>query len=245
MRGIVIIGAALLLGYLPSPARADLIVQGTSFSATGPAGFDFLGVDPFDPGLGTLNEVNVSIDGIVHVNGTTLGLVPYQVFVDVDMFGLIGRYFDFTGTGLQFIFSGIEPHITCTPGGCVPVVGPMNQPPMTFSLSFSFTDFAESIGLNHAFLTGFSSSGAAIPPVTINGSVSDFVADPFAPIDEIDLIMSTSFNGSATFAAANLGGGMFITYDYTPRPVPEPGTFALLLIGLAGFGLWGRTKLTT
>lgn len=244
MRRIIAVSAAFLLAFLHSPARADLIVQGTSFSASGPAGFDFLGVEPFGDGLGTLNNVSVSIDGVIQVTGTTLGLVPYEVSVDVDLTGLAGRYFDFATPGMQFNYSGTEPHVVCSIGGCTPVEGPLMQPATTFSLDFTFTDFAESLGINQAFLNGFSAAGSttASPPPTISGAVSDFIADPFVPLDEIDLIMSTSFVGGATFVQAELGGAMFITYDYTPRAVPEPGTFALLLIGLAGLGLRGKRR---
>src|SRR6185503_6883013 len=113
MRHVAIAVLALVVLAVAPPADALTTTEAESFSGQ----FDFIGVTPFDPALGTLDRVSVSISGVLTVNGMTgrnqvqAGpgvLVPqaysYMVDVQQDFSGLAGRYFDFLGSA-TFRFS--------------------------------------------------------------------------------------------------------------------------------------------
>lgn len=55
--------AALALLLVAEPAPADLILQAESFGLTGLIGSDVLGFEAFDPALGTLDRVSVTVIG--------------------------------------------------------------------------------------------------------------------------------------------------------------------------------------
>ncbi len=53
--------------------------------------------------------------------------------------------------------------------------------------------------------------------------------------------------GDATWAyewnrTLGAGGSMVFSLDYTISPIPEPGTVAMLLLGLGGLGVWRRRR---
>ena len=95
--------AVALLCALARPAAPDSIFVASPFSG---GAFDAIGMTPFDPSMGTLDKVLVSIAGTLSVSGSTLpNLVPvgvtlvplpydYRIDVTQDFEGLAGGYFD-------------------------------------------------------------------------------------------------------------------------------------------------------
>lgn len=231
----------LLLGLAPAaPAAQVSFVSGFSGSS-----FDFIGVTPFDPALGTLDSVQVSIDATLTVAGVTpsqiimIGPVPtpvpytYQISVAQDFFGLIGKYFDFDSNA-RFGFSGAT-----SGAGTLPFAFATD-----FSYDFSFTATTDLSGFT--FPTFSSSFGTLVPPTSISGTRSDFL-ETFVPIDEVDLVQNwSSQTAGASFAtvqinAVHAGGSLTLLYNYT-APIPEPQTYALLLAGLALLGFASQRR---
>ena len=119
MRRLIVTGAICLvgLGGVTSEASATSIIVADSFSF-GTPGLISTSLTPFDPALGTLNEVTVSISGSFTVtvapapNLIPIGGVPtpqpYSFQVDVSQLfdGFGGEFFDF-GTAAHFLFSAL------------------------------------------------------------------------------------------------------------------------------------------
>jgi hypothetical protein len=230
----------VLCGLAPSAPAAS-----TSFiSAFSGSGFDAIGVTPFDPALGTLDSVQVSIDGTLTVSGQTppqiftIGFsnVPfpysYSVSVTQDFFGLIGKYFDFDSNA-RFGFSGVATGLPAPFAFAT-----------DFSYDFSFTATTDLLGFTVPVAS--SSSGVFVPPTSISGTRSDFL-ETIVPIDEVDLVQTwSSQTAGAIFPTVQIdsvhaGGTITLLYNYTP-PIPEPQTYATLLAGLGLLGFAARRR---
>jgi len=224
----------------PFAATADVITQLEVINTS--TGFDQLQVTPFDPALGTLERVDVSINAQVALLGTITTLRPWEVNVGLNIFGLAGNLFRFSDPGITLRDGGTD--VTCTPtiGGCLPLTVPV-QSIGDFGLSFYFTAVAEDLGLNQAFINGFSTTYAGSPPFTIAGGVSDFLP---TPVDVYDLVLISSIRSAGNYnwsGQLSVNGVMQIDYTYSePVQVSEPGIAALLCIGLYGMRLAGRCR---
>ena len=142
MRRLIVTGAICLvgLGGVTSEASATSIIVADSFSF-GTQGLLSTSLTPFEPALGTLNEVTVSIFGSLTVtvapapNLIPIGGVPtpqpYSFQVDVSQVfdGVGGEFFDFgralallkaLGEARRSAFSARPPHprgwLCCKPG---------------------------------------------------------------------------------------------------------------------------------
>lgn len=228
MRHAVLLATlAVMVLAVVLPADALTTTQTESFSGQ----FDFLGVTPFDPALGTLDRVSVSIMGVLTVSGVT-GMnqlpvgpfgapvaQPYVYLLDVQQrfFGLANRYFEFSGDATF--------HFVDTASGA--------GEPFSFMSQFSY-DFAFDVGTDMLGFTFPSTTGVVPPPGGIIGTRARFI-DNGIPINEIDLVQQFSLSGQppnttpTMVTSLSAGGLLQITYEYTP--VPEPAT--LLLLGLA------------
>jgi hypothetical protein len=234
------IAAALLvwLWGVSCPALADVRVSVSSFSTVdGTTAQAFIGVTPFDATLGSLDSVNVTINGVLTVTGITVpniagpaGPVPYPYLVSVsqDYFGLLGKYFDFNGDA-TFLIQGQASGV----GEPLSILRPFNY-------GFTFNETTDLIG----FVIPSVSGGVIPPGGGVSGSLSDFL-DTIVPIDEIDLVQTaTAFALSppVVVTSTHAAGAIIIQYNFTPAQatVPAPNTGALLTLGLVAFALSRR-----
>lgn len=232
-----------LVALLGVPAASALTLQqavGDSFSGS----FDTVGFASFDPTLGTLDRVDIAINGSLVLQGPTqtsfiqtqAGPVPQPVAlaatVSQDFFriGIGNRGFEF-GLPAQFFFNGLAT------GAGEPAI--LSRP---FSYSFAFTDFTDLLGFAIPSFTG-----ANQPPTTVNGQRDDFL-DLAPPLDalSIDIAVQTMIEQLTGFAGAtvNANGSILMTYTYTTPPVAvaEPATLGLIAFGLCGFALLRRRR---
>ena len=95
--------------------------------------------------------------------------------------------------------------------------------------------------------TGFEflfSSGVDITGVSVDPS-SDFLPNSTAPHDGLQLLSPTDILVDLTGAAPAMGGKLIldVTTGGGPPPVPEPSTWALMLLGFAGLGFAGWRRM--
>lgn len=211
---VTLVTFAVLASSTP-PAAADQIVQIHAFdtTSTGGAGLDFLGIQPFDPAMGTLDVVGVSIIGSLTVTGTAAG-GPFTVRVSQDFFGLAGKFFDFSSPAqLLVIGSG--------------VAGQPATAVATFSYSFQFNQATDLFGFTVPTVGGLF---GFVP--TIGGTRANFLTTVL-PINEIDVVQlfELPLTSGITPLTHQSQGALTITYDFTPAAVPEPGSLVLLTVG--------------
>jgi len=221
---LVAIGFVLVIGA-PRVVRAASISFITSFSG---APTDNIAMTPFNPALGTLESVGVSIIGTLTVQGIALPLldgngapiaVPYTISAFQSFDGLGSTYFAFASDA-QFFFSGTT-------------VGQQSVfASQAFSYTFTFNDATD--------LAGFvipSANGPTTPPTSIAGLRASFLP-PVSNVNEVVLVQSVlSQQQLLTGLAVSSGGSITVTYNYTPTPVPEPASLLLLGSGLVGVGV--------
>jgi hypothetical protein len=220
----LILPLVLLLGAAPSVVHASsLSVQTLSFGGI----VDSIGATRFDPTLGTLDSVGVTINGVLTASGPALPAAgtagPYLFAVSVEQrFGVsAAELFDF-GSPAQFRLDGVS----AAAGQPFTLVVP-------FTYTFTFTSLSDILGF---VLPAF--SGPTVPPVTVNGRRADFVGDPTVPgfITLTHVGTGVAVTGPVpVVTSVSSQGAMILEYRYTPTDpsVPEPAT-ALLLAG----GLW-------
>jgi hypothetical protein len=220
------IALAVVALLLPRAAAASaILIQTHAFDgATVP-----IGVTPFNDALGTLDEVHVSISGVLTVSGVAPplpGAAPgsfqpysYRVVVDQDFTGIGGDYFDFA-TPAVFHLDGF----TAGTGGAFTHVAP-------FSYSFSFTETSDLAGFTFPAF-----SGPIIPPVQVDGRRADFTPGVSANLILLShAAAGVPLNGLAPIVTMwGSQGVLSIEYRYTPAatPVPEPGTMGLVALGV-------------
>lgn len=231
------LGLAALMVCASTSAPAAILIDTApvNFSAFGPSLSGQL--DLFNPALGTLNRVDLSIIGGLTVTSATPVCVPdpfipcaplpYRFQLQLDIAGLGGGYFAMDDATM--IFTGVVPPVT-----------PAVSDTRAFSLGLRFDAATDLIGFDvPSPFTGFD-----IPALAF-AQRSDFLDTPF-PLDQLvfswtptDLLNATPFQ---------LTGAAVITvqYDYTPAtppvPVNEPPTALMWLAVLLAWPVARRRK---
>ena len=219
LRGLLVLAA---LSTAPTPVYADLIVQAQSFDLG--VGVDLVGVQPFDPALGTLDRVLVDIQGVLEVRGIALS-PTFSIGASQNFMGLAGKYFEFSPDA-QLLLTG-----SGLPGDPVALV-------TTFAYTFQFNEVTDLIGVTVPDVQG---PFFVVP--SIDGRRADFLKTPL-PLDEIDVFQAPSFTAGLQLGTIESQGFLEITYEFTPVAVPEPGSVALVgigAVGLLGYG-WRQRR---
>lgn len=217
--------AGLLLGLVAVPATAATVVQSDNETL-------FLGFDPFDPSLGTLNSVTLEVSlwrpraWVI----TTPSDVPTTTTVG---WSIDGEWVLPASAGM----GGVPGSIALTGSGTTVV----DLASVDSGIAFGFLGI-EAIGSGsllldpadflsgRLFFNGFDPGylglandteftlGSGVGLVQLAGACPDFNG----PRPE-----SEDYCGNTSYT---------LTYDYTPA-VPEPGTWAMMLLGFAAVGL--------
>ncbi len=179
-----------------------------------------ISIEPYDPALGRLDVVQVSIQGVLSIIGSAQTVGSYQVEVTQDFAGVNAgvddRLFEF-GAPARLIYNGValapdEPFAVSTP----------------FTYTFTFDAGTDAVGYAVGTL---SSDWVSVPPPTIFGRRADFVESE-QPADQITLVQSPTAIGAV--AVASSSGTLSLDYHYTlalPWQEQGPG-----IIATDGFG---------
>lgn len=222
------------LTFLIMPASASDLseTQAIDLGTNSVAG-SILPVTPFDPSLGTLDRVDVQIDGTaVMTVGTLPNLLPcgpaicptpepFSIELDAGFNGLASRFFSFSSPA-KYIGTG------ATDGLGTPQV--LTLP---YTMDFSFTSATDLLGLTVPKITGWQ-----VPPI-VDGKLADFetFVGRFYELQDSFQFSSMALNAAYPLSFSN-DGTMQITYQYAPPApprVPEPAS--LLLLGSGALAL--------
>jgi PEP-CTERM motif len=98
-------------------------------------------------------------------------------------------------------------------------------------------------GFDFVFSSGVDITGVSVDPA----SAPDFRPNDTAPHDGLQLLSPTRIVVDVTGAAPPIGGKLILDVSFSsvtlPPPVPEPSTWALMLLGFAGLGFAGWRRM--
>lgn len=217
---------------LPSALAATTLTQFVSIGFSGPSSPMFL--PPFNHTLGTLDSVEVTIDGTVSALVQTFPLFdgqgnpipsPFSVSVDQNFSGISSHSFFSFALPSTFVLSGLASG-----------TGEVQSLSVPFLYGFHFDSSTDLLGF-----TAVSASGPAIPPGLAYGTLAGFT-DTFSPLMMEFMVMSPGAAENASLASFSSDGAILVQYDYTPAPAPVPEPASLLLFGSGLAGAAGATR---
>jgi hypothetical protein len=225
-KGLTKCGAVALTLGVALAAHADTLTYDAGITGTFDFGSTGLVLQQFDPSLGTLNSISISLSANTVTSLTVQNTSPstYGSGSDVwnDVSVLLGS------SAFDQAVNALNPNVGQfrTPGAWLDVASPY----------FNVSGLAS--GGNLGFLannTGYSGQPALVTGVT-SGFI--FTALQGTGSQTLDVYSQSTVDSAiaegATFDAnETVTGGInaIVTYDYTPAPVPEPTTVALLGLG--------------
>jgi hypothetical protein len=200
---------AAVAALAASPAFAATIIQDHVIAAADAPVSTVFGFTQFDPGLGTLNSVTLALNADLSSSGTlanTSNATKVFTLTENAAAGLTGGGFNLDAPLL-------------TGSGQYTVLGKSANAPASIALSGDGAD------------SGALSSGLA---AFIGNGAVDFT---FTRAADFDL----NPNSGTLDLASSIWGDATLTYNYTaatPKvgPVPEPASWAMLILGFASLG---------
>ncbi len=236
--------AALLLGGLTltattAQAATPISVDGGSVSTTGPTDYTRLlgNLTKFDASLGTLTAAYLTV-GYTFESTIT-------VSADTDSTGSVR-----TQSAAQFLSSDaavaavLNDVVNITDAG----IGTATLIPAAYDLLGTRAIY--SVGPSATTSQDFASTGSASKDFTITGaSLAAFVADAKGGTFDVSaktltgLLLSATGGNAASSQKTTATSSFGIRYEYTVSPVPEPATWALMILGfgMVGVGLRRRS----
>jgi hypothetical protein len=97
------------------------------------------------------------------------------------------------------------------------------------------------VGFQFIFSSGVDITGVSVDPT----SAADFRPNHTAPHDGLQLLSPTRIVVDVTSDLPAVGSALILDVSFTPvgPPVPEPSTWALMLLGFAGLGFAGWRRM--
>lgn len=217
MTPLRLLAAAALLAGVAAPASA-LSITGTCGSAGGPTELSgaagAFSCTQFDSTLGTLNsmslEIQVSITGSITLQNNSDSPQDMSGTTQVSFFA--GALAGFSlGSPLIIAFYGTG--LQSIPASATVVFGPLNAAGSAGSM------------LNNTNLAPYQAAGGGL--FALSGST----------LSGLGISGGGGFGGGSAATSASMTAAVSYEYDAVVKPpIPEPGTWALAALGLAGLG---------
>jgi hypothetical protein len=225
--GIISVTAALLLGLVAS-TKADTATYTTTATGTFDFGSTPLALAQFNPGLGTLDSITISLSGntytaltVYNTSPSTYG-TPSAVWNDVQI--LLGSStFDLAVNALNPNYGNWT-----LPNAWLDVTSP--------HFNVSGLPSGDNTSFN-AYNTGGSGLPAVTSSITSGTIFTDLQGIGYQNLDVYSAsTVDSGISDGATFSAdETVTGGITATVTYVYTPVPEPSS--ALFLGLGGLAL--------